>query len=102
MLHTSCVMTASLHLQCFFCAEWHSNSAGEPLRLHCCLPQADHGGMQAYVQWINPGINSTVQEFYQNPTIQVSTASVLRQCMPRPYNAVFNQNPTILVSCLHG
>ena len=29
--------------------------------------------MQAYVQWINPGINSTVQAFYQNPTIQVIT-----------------------------
>ena len=58
--------------------------------------------MQAYVQWINPGINSTVQEFYQNPTIQVSTASILRQCLPKPLQcSPFYQNSTILVSCLH-
>eukprot|EP00891_Asterochloris_glomerata_P006195 jgi/Astpho2/6195/Aster-03605 len=60
---------------------------------------ADYGGMQAYVQWINPGINSTVQAFYQNPTIQAAyldfvTAIVLRKNSIT--GVLYRDDPTIL------
>lgn len=56
--------------------------------------------MQAYVQWINPGINSTVQAFYQNPTIQVIT-TLRTEAAHAPTLQCMNCTRPMQVTCLH-
>ena len=45
------------------------------LRLHYDGVQADYGGAQTYVEWANPSNSSTVTQFYQDSSLQVSLFS---------------------------